>query len=313
MARKPRLHVPGGLYHVMLRGNAGRDIFIDSGDRLRLYDLFAEGTERFGYRVHGFCLMSNHIHLVIQVGEIALSHPMQNLAFRYAQWFNRRHGRAGHLFQGRFKAILVDADSYLLELVRYVHLNPVRAGLVRHPEDYRWSGHRAYLGEESLSWLTTDWILAQLDRRLARARSFYRDFLRNGEGDGRRDDFHRGSDGDSRVLADDDYMQESAPGIDKPALRLGLDHLIEGVSALYDVKPAALAGPSRARHLSEARAVVAWLARESGAVPMTQAAARFGRDASALSHGLRRIDARRLADADFAGRLAALYNSIVQA
>jgi REP element-mobilizing transposase RayT len=296
----------------MLRGNAGQDIFIASDDRRRIYDLLAEGTERFGHRVHGFCLMSNHIHLVVQLGEVALSRPMQNLAFRYAQGFNRRHGRGGHLFQSRFKAILVDADSYLLELVRYVHLNPVRAGLVRHPEDYPWSGHRAYLGEETLPWLTTDWILGQFDRRLARARSLYRDFLRDGEGEGRRDDFHWGSDGDPRVLADDDYLQGLAPPAEYPAVRPDLEQLVAGVAALYGVRPAALAGPSRARHLAEARAIVAWLARESGVATMAEAAVRFGRDASALSHALRRIDRRRLDDVDFAEHLAELYRATIQ-
>lgn len=148
MARKPRLHVSGGLYHVMLRGNGGQAIFFTDADRYHLYLLLQEGIERYGHRVHGFCCMSNHIHLAVQVADIPLAKIMQNLSFRYTRWINQRKKRVGHLFQGRYKAILVDADSYLLQLVCYIHLNPVRANMVKRPEHYRWSGHRAYIGRE---------------------------------------------------------------------------------------------------------------------------------------------------------------------
>ena len=122
MARKPRLHVPGGVYHVMLRGNGGQDIFFDAEDRSHLYLLIQQGVERYRHRIHGFCCMPNHLHLVIQVKEAPLSQIMQNLAFRYTRWINTKHTRSGHVFQGRYKAILVEADRYLLELVRYIHL-----------------------------------------------------------------------------------------------------------------------------------------------------------------------------------------------
>ncbi|MDQ6998682.1 MAG: transposase, partial [Mariprofundus sp.] len=117
-------------YHVMLRGNGGIPIFENDEQRTHFCLLLQEGVVRYGHRVHAFCLMDNHVHLVIQVGTIDLSKIMQNVSFRYTRWFNARHKRIGHLFQGRFKAILVDEENYLLELVRYTHLNPVRAGLV---------------------------------------------------------------------------------------------------------------------------------------------------------------------------------------
>ncbi len=117
MARKPRLHVAGGLYHVMLRGNGGQAIFFADADRYHLYLLLQEGIERYGHRVHGFCCMSNHIHLAVQVADIPLAKIMQNLSFRYTRWINQRKKRVGHLFQGRYKAILVDAEGYLLQLV----------------------------------------------------------------------------------------------------------------------------------------------------------------------------------------------------
>jgi len=102
MARKPRVHISGGFYHVMLRGNGGADVFFNEEDRYRFYLLIQEGVERYGHRVHAFCLMSNHVHLVIQVGEISLSRIMQNLSFRYTRWVNGRQKRIGHLFQGRY-------------------------------------------------------------------------------------------------------------------------------------------------------------------------------------------------------------------
>jgi len=147
MARKPRLHVPGGLYHVILRGNARQNVFFTAADRKYFFNLLAEGVVRFGYRVHAFCLMTNHLHLALQVSDIELSAGMQNLSFRYTRYLNTRRGQVGHVFDGRFKAFLVDQDRYGLALVRYLHLNPVRAKIVRTPDAYTWSSHRAYLGE----------------------------------------------------------------------------------------------------------------------------------------------------------------------
>jgi putative transposase len=124
MARKTRIHAPGAVYHVILRGNSRQDIFTDDKDRLRLYDILDDSGKRFDHRIHAFCLMTNHLHFEIQVGRIALSRVMQNVSQRYTQWFNSRHNRCGHLFQGRYKAVLVDCDEYLLQLAAYIHLNP---------------------------------------------------------------------------------------------------------------------------------------------------------------------------------------------
>ncbi len=156
MVRKPRVQIPGALYHVILRGNGGQTIFSDNKDRYHLYSLVEKGTERFGHRIPAFCLMGNHVHLAIQMSEVPLSRIIQNLSFRYTRWVNWRLGRSGHLFQGRYKAVLVDEDIYLKELTRYIHLNPVRVGIVKDPKDYPWSGHRAYLGLEAIPWLTTE-------------------------------------------------------------------------------------------------------------------------------------------------------------
>ena len=166
MPRKPRLHYPGACYHVILRGNSGQDIFIDKKDRSKFLFLLQEGIEKFKHRIHAYCLMTNHIHLAVQVGDIPLSRIIQNVSFRYTRYFNRRKNQVGHLFQGRYKAILIDVDSYLLKLVRYIHNNPVRAGMVKSPGQYSWSSHGAYLGRASIPWLITDWILSQFAKQI---------------------------------------------------------------------------------------------------------------------------------------------------
>jgi REP element-mobilizing transposase RayT len=165
MARRGRIHYSGAVYHVMVRGNGGQDIFFDESDRIRFCDLLEEGVKRFQVRIPALCLMSNHVHLVVQVDEIPLSRLIQNVSFRYTRYRNAKERRTGHLFQGRYKAIVIDVERYLLELVRYIHLNPVRAGIVGRPEEYRWSSHRAYLGKEDWPWLSTDWILSRYSPR----------------------------------------------------------------------------------------------------------------------------------------------------
>jgi putative transposase len=190
MARKPRIHTPGAIYHVILRGNARQDIFSDDKDRYRLYEIFDKSIERFQHRILAFCLMTNHVHLAIQVDEVSLSRIMQNVSMRYTQWFNWRHKKSGHVFQGRYKAVMVDGDVYLLELAAYIHLNPVRARICDWPNGYRWSSHRAYLGKESLSWLETGSILSQFSVKVRRARALFAEFVEDRVAEGRRKEFH---------------------------------------------------------------------------------------------------------------------------
>jgi putative transposase len=289
MARKARIHIPGGVYHVMLRGNGGQDIFFSGDDFSRLFLLLQEGTERFGYRVHGFCCMPNHLHLLLQVSDIPLSQGMQNLSFRYTQWINRRHDRRGHLFQGRYKALLVDEDSYLLELVRYVHLNPVRRGMVADPVDYPWSSHQAYLGQENLPWLTTDWVLGQLAEDRVDARRIYASFVFDGLGEGHRNDFHKGA-SDGRVLGDDRFLEQIAGSAgESPKSKPSLKEIVALVCQHYAIEKAALVNPSQRRQLAEARAMVAWLAKRFESATLTQVGCCFNRDVGTMSSALRRL------------------------
>ncbi len=313
MPRKPRLHVPGGVYHVILRGNDGQRIFADHDDYRRLYQLLADGVERYGHRIHGFCCMPNHLHLIVQVADVSLSRVVQNLAFRYARWFNWRWRRVGHLFQGRFKAILVDHDAYLLALVRYVHLNPVRAGLVTTPDGYPWSGHGAYVGRQHLPWLTTDWVLRQFAPQQRVARRHYQAFVADGLEDNHRQEFHRGGKADERVLADDQFIERlpAARAVLAPAPTL--DHIIERVCDRYGVAVSAVAAPSRRRGLVEPRAVVALLAREAGAATLSEVAAVFRRSVSNMSRQVAELEAGLRSEPELARRIESLRKSITQA
>jgi putative transposase len=302
MARKPRIHIPGGLYHIILRGNGGQDIFLSDADRYRFLLLLQEGTCRFGYRVHAFCLMTNHLHLLLQAGDIPLSRGLQNLSFRYTRWVNGREKRTGHLFQGRYKAVLVDGDSYLLELVRYIHLNPLRAGMVQSPDEYPWTSHPAYLGMDDLPWLTTDTLLGQFGRQAGKARQGYARFIQDGFDEEYRKEFHCGS-SDPRILGSDDFTATALAEEYVPPRDLSLEHIEATVFNVYGIDQAALQSPSQQRHLSEARAVLAWLARETGAGNLEQVSRRVNRDPGSLSSAVRRLSERAKSDAALSAKL----------
>jgi len=183
MARPLRIEFPGALYHVTTRGNARRAIFKSDSDRWRFLETLDDTTERHHWLVHAYCLMPNHYHLLVETPEGNLSAGMRRLNGVYTQKFNHRNQQIGHLFQGRFKAILVDKESYFLELCRYVVLNPVRAGLVDVPEDFAWSSYRALLGlAPSPECLVKETVLGYFGREGRRAREAYRRFVRQGMG-----------------------------------------------------------------------------------------------------------------------------------
>lgn len=166
------------MYHITSRGNAQAAIFHDPEDRETFLDTLSGVVGRFGWLCHAYCLMDNHYHLLVETPDPNLSAGMRHLNGIYTQLFNRRHDRAGHVLQGRFKAILVERDSYLLELARYIVLNPVRAGMVTDTARYPWSSYRATAGEEKApEWLTTDWILAQFAKSAPAARRRYTKFV----------------------------------------------------------------------------------------------------------------------------------------
>ena len=211
-------------------------------------------------------------------------------AFRYTRWINTKHTRSGHVFQGRYKAILVEADRYLLELVRYIHLNPVRAGFVKDPADYPWSSHRAYVGREELPWLWTDWVLSYFAKRVHTCRQRYAAFVQEGKGEGHREEFHKGGE-DGRVLADDQFLEHVLGLANKPQPKVALAAIIRCIGEHYGVCEEELRGPARTRRLAEVRRLIGWLARHFGAASTQEVATYFHRDASTLSRHLGKIDA----------------------
>jgi len=180
MARPLRIEYPGAVYHVTSRGNARADIFVETGDRQTFLFLLESVVSRFNWICHAYCLMDNHYHLLIETPEGNLSMGMRHLNGVYTQSFNRQHQRVGHVFQGRFKAVIVEKESHLLELCRYVVLNPVRADMVSAPQNWPWSSYRATVGTNTTPYLTTDWILAQFGRIKSEAKNKYRQFVKDG-------------------------------------------------------------------------------------------------------------------------------------
>lgn len=267
------------------------NIFHDDIERTHFLLLLQEGLHRYGHKVHAFCLMNNHVHLVIQVGTTDLSKIMQNLSFRYTRWFNSRQKRMGHLFQGRFKAILVDEDSYLLELVRYTHLNPIRIGLVEKVIDYLWSSHRAYMGLETLPWLECDIVLSRFSSDLNHARCVYEDFVLSALNEKRKDEFHSGAQ-DSRVLGDDYFAEQILKEIGEEKRTLALDDCIEKVCDFYKLQSDDLSRAGSQRLPSEARSVVAYLMKEYGKESLTNIAKHFHRDVSTLSGAIHNLEVR---------------------
>ncbi len=183
MARPLRIEYDGALYHVTSRGNEQRPIFKDDTDRNFFLGTLAHVNQRFHWLCHAYCLMGNHYHLVIETPDGNLSQGMRQLNGVYTQAFNRRHHRTGHLFQGRFKGILVQKDSHFLEVCRYAVLNPVRAKLVKHPREWRWSSYRATAGLAAVPpWLTDSEILSHFGQRRRLAQEKYRSYVADGIG-----------------------------------------------------------------------------------------------------------------------------------
>ncbi|MBI3755201.1 MAG: transposase [Deltaproteobacteria bacterium] len=183
MSRPLRIEYPGAVYHITSRGNEKKAIFKDESDREKFLKILAQVNKRYNWLCHAYCLMDNHYHLLIETPDGNLSIGMRQLNGVYTQTFNRRHRRTGHLFQGRFKAILIQKDSHLLEVCRYVVLNPVRARMVEQPGDWKWSSYPATSGRENPHpCLTRDWILGQFSRTRGKAEKGYRQFVNLGIG-----------------------------------------------------------------------------------------------------------------------------------
>jgi len=181
MARPLRIERPNALYHVTARGNERQDIVRDNGDRSRFVQLLSQTVKEQGLLLHAWVLMDNHYHLLVETPNANLARSLRQINGIYTQWFNRKHRRVGHLFQGRYKSIMVGKETHLKSLCRYVVLNPVRAKMVKNPREYAWSNYRATAGfEPAPDWLEVDWIMGQFHKQRKQAQEAYRKYVMQG-------------------------------------------------------------------------------------------------------------------------------------
>ena len=206
MARPLRVEYPGAHYHVINRGNAGGNIFKTKKDREKFLNYLGKAVDRFSLTIHTYCLMSNHYHLLVETPKTNLSAAMQWFSVSYAVYYNRRHQRRGHLFEGRFKALLIEADAYLKELSRYIHLNPVRAKLVEKPAAYKWSSYLALIGKtKTPDWLETKRVLGYFGRKKREAVKNFKLFVEGTDADSLENPTNRAAGG--FILGDVDFVQ----------------------------------------------------------------------------------------------------------
>ncbi len=181
MGRPLRIEYPSALYHITSRGNERKQIYLDAEDSLKFLAILEDYHDRYGILIHSYVLMDNHYHLILETPKGNLVQVMQGINGVYTGYFNRKYERSGHLFQGRYKGILVDKDNYLVELSRYVHLNPVRAFIVKRPEEYKWSSYPGYIAKgKEVPWVEYAWVLSKFGSAVKRGREQYRAYVEAG-------------------------------------------------------------------------------------------------------------------------------------
>jgi REP element-mobilizing transposase RayT len=280
MPRLARLDIPGLLQHVIVRGIEGRDVFNDDGDRQRFVDRFMTLLSETGVHCYAWALLSNHFHLLLMPTSTSLSSFMRRLLTGYAVSFNRHNKRAGHLFQNRYKSIVCEEESYLLELVRYIHLNPLRAGMVKSLDEldhYPWSGHAVLMGYRKFSGQETEAVLERFGKRLSTARLNYRQFVSDGINNGYRDELVGGglkrSQGerpineyesfDARILGSGEFvdgLKREDMLRDKMKSTVTLARLVAVVSEVMGLDPESVLKPSKSRVPAAARGMICHLA-----------------------------------------------------
>jgi REP element-mobilizing transposase RayT len=282
MSRRSRLHVPGGLYYVVQRGNARQPIFTDASDYATFEQLLSAMVVRCRTRVHAFYWTKDAIHFAVQIADLPVGRLMQRLTSQYARKVHRKHGESGHLFQQRYHALLVDPDMYLLKLIRYIHLAPVRAGIVQDPGDYTLSSHNAYLGVTNVPWLSTGVALRALNPRLDQARLDYRKLMSEASDIADADLFEKGCTDDPRVLGNREFMQVVPRSQRTYRSTHSLDQVIDTVSSKLGLERTEVLSRSRQRRLALGRALITWYATERGIATLAEVARRLERDPSTL-------------------------------
>ena len=313
MARKPRVHFPGALYHVIARGNRRQEIFIDNQDYERYLNFLKEYKEKYDFILYAYALMPNHVHLLIEVREAPLSRLMQSLQFRYTRNFNIKYKTWGHLFQGRYKAILCQKDSYFLELSAYIHLNPVRAGLIEKPLEYPWSSYRFYLKGGGQSLIDPDFLLMQFSRSKVAARRGYANFVKARILQGHRKDLYDLK--DQCFLGTEEFVEDIQKWLnDKPAsvYEISLKEIVSEVGSVLHIPGELFYGSSRNRQGALGRSVVGYLARNLSGYRIKTVADYFNRDPVVISNGIKRLEARVREDKDIANAVNVLKEALTR-
>ena len=302
MARPLRIEYPGAYYHVTSRGNERKAIFRDESDRKKFLEILSASIEQFVVRLHAYVLMDNHYHLLVETPLGDLSRAIRHLNGVYTQYINRRYKRVGHLFQGRYKAIVIEKDSYLIELSRYIHLNPwrVRGGGGRDPLRYRWSSVRAYVGREKApQWLETDEILGLFGQKRGRAQRAYGEFVREGMTKGIKTPWEDvrwqsllGSSSfveqiEGRFLRDREIGLTEMKGLRESKKRVKAERLIAVVCGYYRIKPGDLA--KRSHEYTEAREVASYLMRRYSLMRLVEIGQKLGLHYSTVGNVVRKV------------------------
>jgi len=289
MARRPRIVAPGLLYHVIVRGNQRQKTFLRPRDYQAYLERLTKYCQKYGVTLYAYCLMPNHVHLLLECGEEPLAKFMQGIQQSYTQYFNRAHDKVGHLFQGRYKAIVCEKDEYLLALVRYIHLNPVRSKMVSKAEQYRYSAHGAYLKATASEMVNPGPVLKLLGGRAA-----YRRFVQDGIGEGHKEEYYEVK--DQRFLGSEEFGERVASMAEErrePRRRMrSLEEIAQKLARRFRIALQVLRGPDRSWAVSRARTLLAYVSVRQGGFKVGEVAEYLARDSTTISSLISRLSLR---------------------
>jgi putative transposase len=277
MPRRHRIHVPGGFYHVTLRGNHQQNIFRAEADRLLLNKIVARAIEQYDARLHAYCWMSNHLHFLIQVGLEPLARPMRKIAAEFARAMQSNLDTTGHFFERRYHATLIEATDYLFTVLRYIHRNPVAAGISKGPDDYRWSSHHAYAGRRHEPWLCTSFILEKFAPEPREAARAYARFVAL-DAEDLSSPFPEGA----FIFGSDEFIKRIRGSGRREQSAQRLQELIAEACGRFEVERAQVESPLRNPYLTKVRAWIAHQAVSRRVANRSQVARALGRSEGTL-------------------------------
>ncbi|HDP69351.1 MAG TPA: hypothetical protein ENN38_00880 [Actinobacteria bacterium] len=297
MARKPRIEFAGALYHIIARGNNKEDIFRESKDYLKYMYLLEKYQKRTSFHLYAFALMTNHIHLLLETGDTPLSKIMQGIQQSYTQYFNRRYNRVGHLFQGRYKAILCEKDPYLLELIRYIHLNPVRSKMVDCPSKYPWSSHPVYLDKKRIKFIETDKMLLMFSKNKSKARELYLKFIFEEKDARHKEEFYNLS--EQQCLGREEFIEEikkRTKTTQEFEKKSSLIKLVKVIADLTKIAEESIKSSNRESKVVEARNLFIFISVRQLGYGCAEVARFLKKDTSSITRALNRMEKKLAKD-----------------